>query len=164
MLCTVCGYSSRSDRRQSERDRRLRRRCGAVGRPCLDAFQDSRWGFAFGRLMFVERDLHRPGHPRWPRNGPSVSACEREADRHTRWVRERSVYCHGDWPRDLIDHLEARRQTDQSHRIRRGTRYAARFRVSPGRHTLTVKVKFQAYSQTQVRTFRRIVVGCPATH
>lgn len=49
-------------------------------------------------------------------------------------------------------------------RIRRGSRYAANIRLSPGTHKLTVKVKFQAYSHARVRTFRRIVVGCPATH
>jgi hypothetical protein len=52
----------------------------------------------------------------------------------------------------------------KGHSIRSGTRYAARIRLSPGSHKLTVKVKFQAYSHTRVRRFRRIVVGCPATH
>lgn len=52
----------------------------------------------------------------------------------------------------------------KGHGIRRGTAYAAHIRVSPGRHRLTVKVRFQASSDTRVRTFRRIVVGCPATH
>jgi hypothetical protein len=44
-----------------------------------------------------------------------------------------------------------------------GTRYAAHIRIPPGRHQLSVKVKFQASSQTPARTFRRILVGCAAT-
>jgi hypothetical protein len=45
-----------------------------------------------------------------------------------------------------------------------GTWYAARIRLSQGRHRLTVTVKFEASTRTQARTFRRIVLGCPATH
>lgn len=55
-------------------------------------------------------------------------------------------------------------QPIHGHSIRAGTRYAARIRLSPGSHRLVVKVTFQAYSHTRARTFRRIVVGCPATH
>jgi hypothetical protein len=84
-----------------------------VGRLWLDAFQASRWRWwAFGRLMFVERDLHCPRRG-WRYNGLSVSSGERRADRRTRWVREPCLYRPGDWPRDLIRHLEARQQTDQ---------------------------------------------------
>jgi hypothetical protein len=42
-----------------------------------------------------------------------------------------------------------------------GTRYAVRIRLSPGRHSLSVKVKFEASAQTPAHTFRRIVAGCP---
>jgi hypothetical protein len=56
------------------------------------------------------------------------------------------------------------RERIKGRRIRRGSRYAAAIRLSPGTHKLLVKVKFQAYTDARARTFRRIVVGCPATH
>jgi hypothetical protein len=48
--------------------------------------------------------------------------------------------------------------------VRPGDQYAARIRLSPGRHQLTVNVVFQAYSHTRARMFRRVVVRCPAVH
>jgi hypothetical protein len=47
--------------------------------------------------------------------------------------------------------------------IHPGTQYAAHIRISPGKHELTVKIKFEASSQTPARTFHRILVGCPTT-
>ena len=47
--------------------------------------------------------------------------------------------------------------------VDRGTRYVASVRLSPGRHELTVRVKFSASSQTHARTFRRSVLGCSPT-
>jgi hypothetical protein len=47
--------------------------------------------------------------------------------------------------------------------IRSGTDYAARFRVSPGIHELSVNVTFDASSQTRPRTFHRTLVGCHGT-
>jgi hypothetical protein len=46
------------------------------------------------------------------------------------------------------------------HAVDRGTHYVASIRLSPGRHQLTVKVRFTASSQTHARTFRRSVLGC----
>ncbi len=43
-----------------------------------------------------------------------------------------------------------------------GKRYAARIRLSPGRHKFTVKVRFAAASDTRARTFRQVLRGCPA--
>lgn len=44
--------------------------------------------------------------------------------------------------------------------IRRGKQYSARISLSPGRHNLTVRVKFRSGSAARSRTFRRIVRGC----
>jgi hypothetical protein len=46
------------------------------------------------------------------------------------------------------------------HSVDRGTDYVASLRLSPGRHELTVEVRFTASSQTHARTFRRSVRGC----
>lgn len=54
--------------------------------------------------------------------------------------------------------LDSRRIKGRS--IHPGTRYAARFRLTPGRHMLSVEVKFEASSQTHSRAFRRILLGC----
>jgi hypothetical protein len=43
-----------------------------------------------------------------------------------------------------------------------GKRYAARIRLSPGRHKFTVKVRFAAAGDAQARTFRQVLRGCPA--
>jgi hypothetical protein len=44
--------------------------------------------------------------------------------------------------------------------VRRGRQYSTRISLSPGKHTLTVHVKFRARSATRSRTFHRIVSGC----
>jgi hypothetical protein len=44
--------------------------------------------------------------------------------------------------------------------IHRGKQYSARISASPGRHSLTVRVKFRSGSAARSRTFRRIVRGC----
>jgi hypothetical protein len=43
-----------------------------------------------------------------------------------------------------------------------GKRYAARVRLSSGRHKFIVKVRFAAAGDTQARTFREVLHGCPA--
>jgi hypothetical protein len=53
-------------------------------------------------------------------------------------------------------------QRIHGHSVARGTDYAASLRLSPGRHQLTVEVRFTASSQTHARTFRRSVRGCSA--
>ena len=45
--------------------------------------------------------------------------------------------------------------------LRRGTRYAASISAPPGKHELTVRVKFNASSNARARTLRRAVSGCP---
>jgi hypothetical protein len=44
--------------------------------------------------------------------------------------------------------------------VRRHREYSSRIRVSPGRHTLTVRVTFTRGSASRFRTFRRAVTGC----
>jgi hypothetical protein len=44
--------------------------------------------------------------------------------------------------------------------VARGKRYAARIRLSPGRHKLTVKVRFAEAGDAQARTFRRVLHRC----
>jgi hypothetical protein len=51
----------------------------------------------------------------------------------------------------------------KGHSVNRATRYLASVRLSPGRHKLTVRVKFTAASQAHARTFRRSVLGCSPT-
>jgi len=55
-------------------------------------------------------------------------------------------------------------KTIKGRSVHRGTQYAASIRLSPGRHKLTVKVKFTASSQTHALTFRREVLGCTPAH
>jgi hypothetical protein len=57
--------------------------------------------------------------------------------------------------------LDSKRLT--GHSVDRATRYVASVRLSPGRHKLTVRVKFTASSQAHARTFRRSVLGCSPT-
>jgi hypothetical protein len=57
--------------------------------------------------------------------------------------------------------LDSKRINSQS--VDRGTRYVASVRLSPGRHKLTVRVRFTAASQAHVHTFRRSVLGCSPT-
>lgn len=45
--------------------------------------------------------------------------------------------------------------------VRRHRDYTSRIRVSPGHHTLTVKVRFRRGSAARFRTFHRAVTGCP---
>ena len=45
--------------------------------------------------------------------------------------------------------------------LRKGRTYATSIRLSPGRHRLTVKVRFRRPGQTPPRTFRRSLLGCP---
>jgi hypothetical protein len=54
-------------------------------------------------------------------------------------------------------------RTINGHSSRRGSQYVASIRLAPGRHKLTVKVKFTPYSQTQPLILRRAVVGCSRT-
>jgi hypothetical protein len=51
----------------------------------------------------------------------------------------------------------------KGHSVDRGTRYVASVRLSPGRHQLTVRVRFTVSSQTRARTFHRGVLGCSPT-
>jgi hypothetical protein len=46
--------------------------------------------------------------------------------------------------------------------VRRGKQYSARISVAPGRHNLTVKVKFRSGSAARSRTLHRTVSGCAA--
>jgi hypothetical protein len=52
----------------------------------------------------------------------------------------------------------------EGHRVRPGTKYVASIRLTPGRHKLTVKVKFTAASQTHALRIRRRVRGCLPAH
>jgi hypothetical protein len=54
-------------------------------------------------------------------------------------------------------------RTIKGHSSRRGSRYVASIRLAPGRHKLTVQVKFARYSQTRPLILRRDVVGCSPT-
>jgi hypothetical protein len=45
--------------------------------------------------------------------------------------------------------------------MRKGNQYASEISISPGKHTLTVKVTFKKSSHTHARTFHRTVSGCP---
>jgi hypothetical protein len=54
-------------------------------------------------------------------------------------------------------------RTIKGHSSRRGSRYVASIRLAPGRHTVTVNVKFAPDSQTQPLILRRDVVGCSPT-
>jgi hypothetical protein len=44
--------------------------------------------------------------------------------------------------------------------VKQHRRYSAHIRVSPGRHTLKVRVKFRPGSASRLRTFHRTVTGC----
>lgn len=48
----------------------------------------------------------------------------------------------------------------RGHSVRRGSRYSASIRLSPGPHKLTVEVRFKSSSQTPRRTFHRAMFGC----
>jgi hypothetical protein len=52
----------------------------------------------------------------------------------------------------------------KGHTVVRGTRYVASIRLSPGRHRLRVKVRFEPSAQTRALTFRRTLLGCSPTH
>jgi hypothetical protein len=58
--------------------------------------------------------------------------------------------------RFTLDGRNARTRT-----IQRGKRYSARMSVSPGRHSLTVNVRFRSGSAARSRTFHQTVRGCP---
>jgi hypothetical protein len=55
-------------------------------------------------------------------------------------------------------------KTIKGRSVHRGTQYVASIRLSPGRHRLTVTVRFTAYSQTHALTFRRELLGCTPAH
>ncbi len=45
--------------------------------------------------------------------------------------------------------------------VHKGNQYAAQISISPGQHTVAVKVTFKTSSHTRARTFHRTVSGCP---
>jgi hypothetical protein len=52
----------------------------------------------------------------------------------------------------------------KGHRVRPGTKYVASIRLAPGRHKLTVKVKFTAASRTHALRIRRNLRRCSPAH
>ena len=117
------------------------------------------------RVVHVEHDLHGVRHfSGRQRVGRAVNRGQRQADRRSRRLRARTIHRPRDGRRDLFGLLVAGQRTIKGHSVHRGTQYVASIRLTPGRHKLTVKVKFTASSQTHALRFRRNVRGCSPAH